>query len=94
MKSPNIDFLIEMTRSYLDGEIDSITYKLDFPYELEARYKKLLKEDRALTEVIYDCLLEDGVFLYDDLEEEEFKQKITQEYEYVTAIYLGNVDMV
>jgi hypothetical protein len=41
MKSPNIDFLIEMTRSYLDGEIDSITYKLDFPYELEARYKKL-----------------------------------------------------
>lgn len=64
-----------MTKSYLSGKIDSMTYYLDFPYEVETRYKKLLKEDKGLTELIYDCLVEDGVNLYKDLTEKEFKEK-------------------
>lgn len=94
MKNPNIDFLMKMTKSYLDGKLDSVAYRLDFPYELETRYKKLLKEDRELAELIYDCLVENGVNLYDDLTEEEFKEKITQEYKYVNGIYQGNVDII
>ena len=34
MNNRNIEFLLEMTKSYLDGEIDKITYGLDFPYEI------------------------------------------------------------
>lgn len=73
-----------MTKSYLDGETDSMTYNLDFPYEVETRYKKLLKENKELAELIYDCLVEDGVNLYEDLTEKEFKEKITKEYDFVT----------
>lgn len=82
-----------MTKSYLDGQLDSVSYSLDFPYEVEKRYKKLLKEDRALAEIIYDCLVEDGVNLYKDLTDEEFKAKIMKEYEFIKDIIEGNVDV-
>lgn len=84
---------MKMTKAYLDGELDFVSYSLDFPYEVERRYKKLLKEDRTLAEVIYDCLVEDGVNLYQDLSEEEFKEKITKEYEFIKDIMQGNVDI-
>ena len=93
MKKPNIEFLMKMTKAYLEGELDSVSYSLDFPYEVEMRYKKLLKEDRALAEIIYDCLVEEGVNLYQDLTEKEFKAKITIEYEFIKDIVEGNVDI-
>lgn len=94
MKTPNIDFLMKMTKSYLDGEIDSLFYSLDFPYEVETRYKALLKEDRELAELIYDCLVEDGAYLYDDLTEEGFREKISKEYEYIKGIYEEDFDII
>ena len=94
MKNENITFLLEMTKSYLAGKIDRITYGLDFSYEVETRYKVLLKEDRELAELIYDCLVEDGIYLYDGLSEEDFKGKIAKEYEYKNGVYLGDVDLV
>ena len=82
-----------MTKAYLDGELDSVSYSLDFPYEVETRYKKLLKEDRALAEILYDCLVEEGVNLYQDITEEEFKDKIKNEYEFIKDVIQGNVDI-
>jgi len=38
VKQPNIDFMMNMPKEYLSGEIDVINYSLDFPYELEKRY--------------------------------------------------------
>lgn len=93
MKKPNIEFLMAMTKAYLDGELDSVSYSLDFPYEVETRYKMLLKEDRALAQIIYDCLVEEGVNLYQDITEEEFKDKIKNEYEFIRDIVEGNVDI-
>ena len=93
MKKPNVEFLMEMTKAYLDGKLDSVSYSLDFPYEVETRYKNLLKEDGTLAEIIYDCLVEDGVNLYQDLSEKEFKEKISTEYEFIKDIVEGNVDI-
>lgn len=93
MKKPNIEFLMAMTKAYLDGELDSVSYSLDFPYEVETRYKMLLKEDRALAQIIYDCLVEEGVNLYQDITEEEFKDKIKNEYEFIKDVMQGNVDI-
>ncbi len=42
MRHTNIVFLLQMTKDYLDGKIDVTSYRLDFPYELETRYKKML----------------------------------------------------
>jgi hypothetical protein len=84
---------VAMTKAYIDGELDSVSYSLDFPYEVETRYKMLLKEDRALAQIIYDCLVEEGVNLYQDITEEEFKDKIKNEYEFIMDIVEGNVDI-
>ena len=94
MTTPNIDFLMKMTKLYLGGELDSLFYSLDFPYEVETRYKALLKEDRELAELIYDCLVEDGAYLYDDLTEEGFREKISKEYEYIKGIYEEDFDII
>ena len=94
LKKPNVEFLMAMTKAYLDGELDSVSYSLDFPYEVETRYKELLKEDRVLAEIIYDCLVEEGVNLYHELSEKEFKDKISKEYEFINDIVEGNVDIL
>jgi hypothetical protein len=42
MSQPNIDYMMNMTKEFLNGKIDGIAYTLDFPYELEQRYKKCI----------------------------------------------------
>ena len=86
MKQPNITYALQMTKDYLDGKIDSLTYGLDFPYEVESRYRKMVKENRMMAELIYDCLVEDGAFLYHDLSEEQFEGKIREQYELVDDV--------
>lgn len=67
MKQPNIAFALQMTKDYLDGKIDALTYRLDFPHEVEIRYEKMVRENPMMAELIFDCLVEDGAFLYHDL---------------------------
>ncbi|WP_346917544.1 hypothetical protein [Clostridium sp.] len=45
MSLPNIDYMMNVTKEFLNGKIDGIAYTLDFPYELEQRYKKMYRED-------------------------------------------------
>lgn len=63
----NINYVMDMTQSFLDGEIDDITYWLDFPYEIEKRYQKMVRENREYAELIFDCLVEEGTNKYDEL---------------------------
>lgn len=42
LSQPNINYMMNMTKEYLSGKIDEIDYTLDFPYELEKRYKKMM----------------------------------------------------
>lgn len=58
MSQPNINFMMNMTKEYLSGKIDVTSYSLDFPYELDKRYKKIHKEDDDYCELIYECLYE------------------------------------
>ena len=76
-----------MTKDYLEGKIDDLTYGLDFPYEVEIRYRKMVREDRDMAELIYDLLVEDGASLYHDLPNKGFKAKIREQYEYIDDIY-------
>lgn len=77
---PNINYVMNMTKSFLDGEIGHISYWLDFPYEIEKRYRKMIKEDRDYAELIYDCLIEEGTNRYDELSNDQFKRLIRKQY--------------
>ena len=86
MKQPNIDFMMKMTKDYLSGKIDIIDYSLDFPYELERRYEKMHREYEDYSELIYECLYEEGVARYNELSDEEFKKLIRKQYNYIRKI--------
>jgi hypothetical protein len=77
---------MDMTKSFLDGEIDCISYWLDFPYEIEKRYRKMVREDREYAELIFDYLVEEGTNEYDDLSDTEFKRLIRKQYNYIKDV--------
>ena len=83
---PNIDYMMNMTKEFLSGQIDGISFTLDFPYELEQRYKKMHREDDDYCELIYECLYEEGIALYDDLSDADFKKLIRKKYNYIKKI--------
>lgn len=60
MSQPNIEYMMNMTKDYLGGKIEGFAYCLDFPYELEKRYKSMRREDPDYSELIYECIYEDG----------------------------------
>lgn len=86
MSQPNINFMMNMTKKFLDGKIDDITYTLDLPYEIENRYNKMHRQDDDYCELIYECLYEEGIALYDDLSDDEFKVLIRNQYDYIKQI--------
>lgn len=44
--------MMNMTKEFLSEKIDGIAYTLDFPYELEQRYKKMHREDDDFKKLI------------------------------------------
>ena len=77
---------MNMTKKFLNGKIDDIAYTLDFPYELEKRYKKMYREDDDYCELIYECIYEEGITLYNKLSDAEFKKLIQEKYDYIKQI--------
>lgn len=75
--------MMNMTKEYLSGKMDVIDYSLDFPYELEKRYKRMHSEDDDYCELIYECLYEEGVALFNELSDGEFKKLIRKQYSYI-----------
>ena len=86
MGMTNINYVMEMTKSFLDGEIDCMSYFLDFPYEVEKRYKKMVREDRDYAELIYECLLEEGTDKFNELSDAQFMKLIRKQYKYIKDV--------
>ena len=86
MSQPNIDHMMNMTKEFISGEIDGLAYTLDFPYELEKRYNQMHREDDDYCELIYECLYEEGIGIYNKLSDAEFKKLIRKQYKYIKTI--------
>lgn len=82
----NINYMMDMTKSFLEGEIDDISYWLDFPYEIEKRYRKMVREDKEYAELIFDCLVEEGTNKYEELTDTQFKKLIRKQYKYIKDV--------
>jgi hypothetical protein len=86
MSITNIDFVMNMAKSFLDGEIDCMTYFLDFPYEVGKRYHKMLREDREYVDLILECLVEEGTDKFNKLSDDQFEKLIRKQYKYITDV--------
>ncbi len=60
VRRTNINALLKMVRQYLNGEIRYIDFVMDFPYEMEKRYQKAVKEDAEYADMMYYYLIECG----------------------------------
>ena len=89
MRRTNINAVLKMVRMYIDGQINRTELSLDFPYELEKRYGKMLSEDSEYAELIYNRLLEDGIEHGDCLSDERFRELMSRQYEDVLSIADG-----
>jgi hypothetical protein len=83
MRRTNINAVLNMVREFLDGEMDSISFQLDFPYEIEQRYRKMVREDSDFADMIYCYLVEQGVDLAGEMSDTDFKKLIQRQYDNV-----------
>jgi hypothetical protein len=86
VKQLNIDYMMNMTKEYLEGKVECFIYHLDFSDELENRYKNMQREDEDYCDLIYECLYEDGVARYNELSEIAFKKLVRKQYNYIKKI--------
>ncbi|MDW7658166.1 MAG: hypothetical protein SCM11_13440 [Bacillota bacterium] len=84
----NIDYMMQMTHDFITGEINPISYDLDFSYEIELRFKAMRREHRELADLIYDRLYEDGIAKMheENLSGEAFKKLIEKQYQDILSI--------
>ncbi len=83
MRRTNINAVMRMVKRYLSGEMDAISFKLDFPYEVTRRYQSMNREDPEYTEMIYYYLVENGTDRFDELSSDDFRDLIQEQYDNV-----------
>jgi len=84
----NSNYLMEMTKEFIDGKMDVTAFMLNLPYELELRYQEMLKENRDYAELIYDELIERGINVqYDEnLSDSAFRKVILSRYKFIKSM--------
>lgn len=83
MRRTNINALLKMVRKYLDGEMSFIDFVLDFPYEMEKRYPKAVKEDPEYTDMMYYYLIECGTDKAEGMSDDAFRRLMQEQYDEV-----------
>ena len=88
MRRTNMNAVLKMTKKYLDGEMSRIDYELDFPYEVEKRYRNMCKEDFDYADMLYFYLVECGTDQAAGLSDEAFYKLIQTQYlEVLNGVY-------
>ncbi len=80
MKRTNINVALKMVKAYLDGQMERIDFELDFPYEVEKRYRKMCHEDAEYADMMYYYLIECGTDRADGLSDADFRELIQKQY--------------
>ena len=83
MRRTNINAVMRMVKRYLSGEMDAISFRLDFPYEVTQRDQSMNREDPEYTEMIYYYLVENGTDRFDELSSDDFRDLIQEQYDNV-----------
>ncbi len=45
--TPNIDYMLQMAKDYIDGTGNPLDFELDYGYEFEKRYRKMEKGEQG-----------------------------------------------
>ena len=84
---PNIDYMLKAAKDYIDGTGDSLSFELDYGYELEKRYKAMIKEDATLADLIFDCLVREGSDYATTESGDTLRARVRKQYDHVMSVY-------
>lgn len=79
-KQQHINIVLDMVEAFLGGKMSRTEFALDFPYEVQQRYPKMVREDEEFARLIDDLLVEKGVYEGDHLGDEAFKNLIKKQF--------------
>ena len=85
MRRTNINALLKMVRQYLNGKMGLIDFVLDFPYEMQKRYQKAVKEDAEYADMMYYYLIECGMDKAEGMSDDAFRRLMQEQYDEVMA---------
>ena len=85
--TPNTDFMLNTAKEYIDETGNDLSFKLDYGYDLEKRYKAMVKEDHEIADLIYDCLVEQGSDYAMDESTEQNRKRVKKQYDFVMSVF-------
>lgn len=80
MKMANNHYIIQMTKDFIDGKIDYLTYSLDYSYELILRWDKMSRESAELADIVNFYLFENGFDTASSSNEASLKKTMRRQY--------------
>jgi len=86
---PNITFMMEFVRQFIDEEIDRLGFDLDFNYHLNQRFNKMELENSEAANIFVERVAE----LVDnsgDMDTEDLRDKLCDGFDLVLDILNGN----
>ena len=84
--TPNIDFMLQAAKEYIDGTGNPLDFELDYGYELEKRWNAMAREDIELANLIYECLVREGSDYATDEKSDTLRKRIKKQYAFVMSV--------
>lgn len=84
-KKSGLNFMTAFVQEYLDGEMDRLSFDLDFNYYLIQNYPKMERENREIAECFCFYLADGGLDQAIDLDDKEHKKLIRKQWSQFNA---------
>jgi len=79
-KSPNIDFMMEYVKDYLEGRMKRWEFDIDFDHHIMTRYAKMERENSEYAEAFAYYISTCGVDVGEKLSDAAYEKLIRRQY--------------
>jgi len=85
-EKPNLNFMMDYVKKYLDGKCKRFTFELDFKYHLLKLWDKMCEEDLSHAKAFKYYIADNGFEAGDELSDTKYKELIRQQYQKVEKV--------
>lgn len=96
-RSTNIDYIIGMTRDFVNGDLDALGFCLDFNHEFISRSEKMYRENAELTDAVNFYLFENGFDTVDSAygsNEKQLRRVMKRQYKALAECMLEDFGLI
>jgi len=80
-EKPNIGFMMDYVKDYLDGKIRRFTFELEFKYFLLTFWNDMCEEDIKYASAFKYCIANNGFEVGGELSDAKYKELINWQYQ-------------